>query len=99
MSSNEYWYITKYALSDGIRKLPSEQCQLDDKWLWWSQPKETQYRQLFTKSEFYETHAEAQAKAIAMAQKKIKSSQKAITKMEGLIAEWTADQETPGAPQ
>ena len=85
MSSS--WYITKYALSDGIREIPREQCQLDDKWLWWDKPGGI-HRQLFTKSEFFETKAEAQAKAIAMAQGRITTSQKAIAKMEKLIAGW-----------
>ena len=84
MSSS--WYVTKYALSDGIREIPREQCQLDDKWLWWNAG--GIHRQLFTKSEFFETKAEAQAKAIAMAQRRIATNQKAIAKMEKLIAGW-----------
>jgi hypothetical protein len=84
---NAYWYVTKYALSDGILELPREQCRSDDRNLWWDKPGE-KHRQLFTKSEFFEAQAEAQAKAIAMAQKRITNSQKAITKMEKLIAGW-----------
>jgi hypothetical protein len=34
-----------------------------------------------------------------MAQKRIATSQKAIAKMEKLIAGWTTDQETPGVTQ
>jgi hypothetical protein len=96
-SSTEYWYITKSALRDGILELPREQCQREDKWLWWNQPG-NKPRELFTKHEFFETKAEAQAKAIAMAQKRIATSQNAIAKMKKLIAGWTADQETAGAP-
>jgi hypothetical protein len=88
MSSNpEYWYITKSALRDGILELPREQCQREDKWLWWNQPG-NKPRELFTKYEFFETKAEAQAKAISMAQRRIATSQRAIAKMEKLIAGW-----------
>jgi hypothetical protein len=86
-SSAEYWYVTKYALSDGIREILREQCQLDDKWLWWNQP-DNKPRELFRKGEFFETKAEAKARAVAMAQKRIATSQKAIAKMENLIAGW-----------
>jgi hypothetical protein len=81
------WHITKYALSEGILEIPREQCQLDDKWLWWDKPGDLE-RQLFRKGEFFETKAEAQAKAISMAQRRIATSQKAIAKMEKLIAGW-----------
>ena len=85
MSSN--WHITRHALSKGILEIPREQCQIDGTYLWWRKPGDLE-RQLFRKGEFFETQAEAKAKAIAMAQRRIATSQKAIAKMEKLIAEW-----------
>jgi hypothetical protein len=84
-SSN--WYITRHALSKGILEIPREQCQIDGTYLWWNQPG-NKPRELFRKGEFFETKAEAQAKAISMAQRRIATSQKAIAKMEKLIAGW-----------
>ena len=85
MSSS--WYVTKYALSDGIREIPREQCQREDKWLWWNQPG-SKSQQLFGKSDFWGTRAEAEARAIAMARKRIFTSRMAIARMESLITEW-----------
>jgi hypothetical protein len=90
MSSNWYssdWYITRHALSKGILEIPREQCQIDGTYLWWRKPGDLE-RQLFRKGEFFETKAEAQARAVAMAQKRIATSQKAIAKMEKMITGW-----------
>jgi hypothetical protein len=80
------WHITRHALSKGILEIPREQCEIDGTYLWWRKPGDLE--RLFRKGEFFETQAEAQAKAISMAQRRIATSQRAIAKMEKLIAGW-----------
>jgi len=79
------WYLTKYALTKGIIKIPDSETEKRGAHVYWRKPGCVL---MFRADDAYNSADEAYAAAIAMARKKIEANRKSTEKMEKLIEEW-----------
>ncbi|XXX79243.1 hypothetical protein WMF30_10755 [Sorangium sp. So ce134] len=84
MSKPKMVYVTRYALTDGIRR-----CEVrseDPRWFYVAWPGAPSYGVMVYRIDAHETLEAAQARAKEMAQKKLKSLAKQAAKLEKLAA-------------